>query len=125
MLRRGDPVLRAELPSPREPARKSRGVHQNEEHTRQHHHEVSEVVDWEGSSRCELLAAVSQLNLLILCAGGVLYDGEGHRYLALVQAAHDAGVPVFAYAVGAGPLNDPEERAIARSVLAGVTDLTV
>jgi polysaccharide pyruvyl transferase WcaK-like protein len=68
---------------------------------------------------------VSRLNLLILGGGGVLYDGEGHRYLALVEAAHDAGVPVFAYAVGAGPLNDPEQRAIARSVLAGVTDLTV
>ena len=97
----------------------------NEAHTRQHHHEVSDVVRWEAATRCELLAAVSQLNLLILGGGGVLYDGEGHRYLALVQAAHNAGVPVFAYAVGAGPLNDPEERAMVRGVLAGVRDLTV
>lgn len=97
----------------------------NEEHTRQHHQEAAEVVGWEGASRCELLAAMSQLNLLILGGGGVLYDGEGHRYLALVQAAHNAGVPVFAYAVGAGPLNDPEERAIVRKVLGGVRDLTV
>jgi polysaccharide pyruvyl transferase WcaK-like protein len=97
----------------------------NEEHTRQHHQEAAEVVGWEGASRCELLATVSRLNLLILGGGGVLYDGEGHRYLALVQAAHNAGVPVFAYAVGAGPLNDPEERAVVRKVLAGVRDLTV
>jgi polysaccharide pyruvyl transferase CsaB len=97
----------------------------NEEHTRQHHDGVSEVVGWEGLSRCEVSAAVSRLDLLILGGGGVLYDGEGHRYLALVQAADNAGVPVFAYAVGAGPLNDPEERAVVRSALAGVRDLTV
>jgi polysaccharide pyruvyl transferase CsaB len=97
----------------------------NKEHTRQHHREVAEVVGWEGLSRWELSAAVSRLNLLILGGGGVLYDGEGHRYLALVQTAHKTGVPVFAYAVGAGPLNDPEERAVVRSVLAGVRDLTV
>ena len=44
----------------------------NDEHTRQHHPEACEVVSWEGSSRCELLAAVSRLNLLIM--GGLRHE---------------------------------------------------
>jgi polysaccharide pyruvyl transferase CsaB len=96
----------------------------NVEHTRAHH-DIADVVAWENTDRRHTAAAVARLDLLVLGGGGVLYDGESHRYLRLVQAAHDAGVPVFVHAVGAGPLNDSDERATARAALAGVADLVV
>jgi polysaccharide pyruvyl transferase CsaB len=96
----------------------------NPEHTAAHHH-VHDVIGWEQEPRAHVAASVARLDLLVLGGGGVLYDTESHRYLQVVQAANDAGVPVFVYAVGAGPLHDPEERAVARRVLTRARDLVV
>ncbi|MEG3627926.1 polysaccharide pyruvyl transferase family protein [Streptomyces poriticola] len=97
----------------------------NAEHTRAHHREADEVVDWEGVSRSRVLGVLRRLDLLVLGGGGILYDGEARRYLRLVRAAQDRGVPTFAYAVGAGPLREAEDREAVRTVLADMADVVV
>ncbi|WP_309059100.1 polysaccharide pyruvyl transferase family protein, partial [Streptomyces sp.] len=64
----------------------------NAEHTRAHHDDADEVVDWEGVARSPVLEVLSGLDLLVLGGGGILYDGEARRYLRLVRAAQDRGV---------------------------------
>ncbi|MEV1081452.1 polysaccharide pyruvyl transferase family protein [Streptomyces sp. NPDC050211] len=97
----------------------------NAEHTRSHQREADEVVDWEGVPQKPVLDAVAGLNLLVLGGGGILYDGEARRYLRLVRAAHERGVPTFAYAIGAGPLREADDRESVRCVLPEMTDVVV
>ncbi|MEY9996418.1 polysaccharide pyruvyl transferase CsaB [Streptomyces sp. V4I8] len=97
----------------------------NAGHTRGHQPEADEVVDWEGVPQRPVLDALAGLDLLVLGGGGILYDGEARRYLRLVKAAHERGVPTFAYAVGAGPLREPDDRDAARTVLPGMTEVVV
>ena len=85
----------------------------------------AETVTWEGVGRGSVLEAVAELDLLILGGGGVLYDREARRYLQLVAAAQDRGIPTFGYALGAGPLQEPEDRAIVRTTLNRMTDIVV
>ncbi|WP_399142113.1 polysaccharide pyruvyl transferase family protein [Streptomyces sp. NBUA17] len=95
------------------------------EHTRAHHRDADEVVAWEGVPRNHVLDALPGLDLLVLGGGGILYDGEARRYLRLVRAAQLRKVPTFAYAVGAGPLTDAEDREAVRTVLAEMDDVVV
>ncbi|MFK0115629.1 polysaccharide pyruvyl transferase family protein [Streptomyces sp. NPDC090994] len=97
----------------------------NAEHTRAHHAEADEVVDWEGVSRNHVLDVLPRLDLLVLGGGGLLFDGEARRYLRLVRAAQDRDVPTFAYAIGAGPLREAEDREAVRTVLADMDDVVV
>ncbi|MFD5361206.1 polysaccharide pyruvyl transferase family protein [Streptomyces tendae] len=97
----------------------------NAEHTRVHHPDADEVVPWEGVSRNHVLDVLPGLDLLVLGGGGILYDGEARRYLRLVRAAQTRHVPTFAYAVGAGPLTDAEDRDAVRTVLAEMDDVVV
>ncbi|MER6088805.1 polysaccharide pyruvyl transferase family protein [Streptomyces bluensis] len=97
----------------------------NAAHTRTHHHDADEVVDWEGVSRNHVLDALTGLDLLVLGGGGILFDGEARRYLRLVRAAQEHGVRTFAYAVGAGPLREPDDREAVRTVLAEMDDVVV
>ncbi|MFJ8636376.1 polysaccharide pyruvyl transferase family protein [Streptomyces sp. NPDC093568] len=97
----------------------------NATHTRGHQPEADEVVDWEGVPQKPVLHALDGLDLLVLGGGGILYDGEARRYLRLVRAAHERGVPTFAYAVGAGPLREADDREAVRTVLAEMTEIVV
>lgn len=97
----------------------------NAAHTRSNHPEADEAVDWEGVPQKPVLDAVAGLDLLVLGGGGILYDGEARRYLRLVKAAHERGVPTFAYAVGAGPLREPDDREAVRTVLPEMTEVVV
>lgn len=97
----------------------------NAEHTRTHQREADEVVAWEGVPQKPVLDALAGLDLLVLGGGGILYDGEARRYLRLVNAAHERGVPTFAYAVGAGPLREADDRDAVRTVLPRMTDVVV
>ncbi|MGN9758224.1 polysaccharide pyruvyl transferase family protein [Streptomyces sp. SD31] len=97
----------------------------NADHTRSHQWEADEVVDWEGVPQKPVLDALAGLDLLVLGGGGILYDGEARRYLRLVKAAHERGVPTFAYAVGAGPLRDADDREAVRTVLPEMTEIVV
>ncbi len=95
------------------------------EHTRAHQPEADEVVDWEGVPQKPVLDALGGLDLLVLGGGGILYDGEARRYLRLVRAAQERGVRTLAYAVGAGPLREPDDREAVRSVLPAMDEVVV
>ncbi|MCX4705983.1 polysaccharide pyruvyl transferase family protein [Streptomyces sp. NBC_01373] len=95
------------------------------EHTRLHHRGVDEVVNWEGVAQSQVLDALSGLDLLVMGGGGILYDGEARRYLRVVRAAQSRGVRTFAYAVGAGPLREAEDREAVRDVLPKMDDVVV
>jgi polysaccharide pyruvyl transferase CsaB len=97
----------------------------NAEHTRAHHRSADQVLDWEGVSLNHVLDTLASLDLLVLGGGGILYDGEARRYLRLVRAAQERGVRTFAYAVGAGPLREPDDREAVRNVLAAMDDVVV
>jgi polysaccharide pyruvyl transferase CsaB len=97
----------------------------NPEETKRRHPRVAEVIAWEGTARAEVSAAMSKVDLLVLGGGGILYDGEAQRYLRVVEAARNRGIPVFVYAVGAGPLTDPDARAAVTRGLSDVSDLVV
>lgn len=94
-------------------------------HTRAHSGDADEVAGWEGVAQGAVLEVLSGLDLLVLGGGGILYDGEARRYLRLVRAAQTRSVPTFAYAVGAGPLTDSEDRDAVRTVLADMDDVVV
>ncbi|MFF4351036.1 polysaccharide pyruvyl transferase family protein [Streptomyces sp. NPDC001530] len=97
----------------------------NPAHTKAHHTCADHVTGWEGISQQQIRESLSGLDLLVLGGGGILYDGEARRYLRLVGAAQDLGVRTFAYAVGAGPLHDAEDREAVRTVLAEMGDVVV
>ncbi|TCB96449.1 polysaccharide pyruvyl transferase [Micromonospora zingiberis] len=96
----------------------------NPEHTRQSHPDV-EAVPWEGVSRTDSALVLSQLDLLILGGGGILYDKEARRYLRVVRVAQERGLPLLTYAVGVGPLSEMVDTGMVRETLAGATQVTV
>ncbi|RJL24863.1 polysaccharide pyruvyl transferase [Bailinhaonella thermotolerans] len=96
----------------------------NPEHTRVSH-SVSAVVPWQGVSRDRTLAEVRELDLLMLGGGGVLFDQDARLYARVVRTAQDSGVPTFAYAIGVGPLSEPEDRNAAREAVEEMTDVVV
>ncbi|MFF9021471.1 polysaccharide pyruvyl transferase family protein [Streptomyces eurythermus] len=96
----------------------------NPAHTRSVHPDV-EVVGWEGVCREEVSEPLRRLNVLVLGGGGILYDTEARRYLRLAGTAQSLGVPVFTYAVGAGPLTDGTDCAYVRAVLSDAVEVTV
>jgi polysaccharide pyruvyl transferase CsaB len=95
------------------------------EHTRAHQSEADEVVGWEGVPQKCVLDVLAGLDLLVLGGGGILYDGEARRYLRLVGAAQARGVPSFAYAIGAGPLREADDREAVRKVLPAMDEVVV
>ncbi|MFF5205858.1 polysaccharide pyruvyl transferase family protein [Streptosporangium sp. NPDC000396] len=94
------------------------------DHTRVHHEGV-EVVGWEGMSREPVSQIISRLDILILGGGGILYDTEARRYLRVVRLAQEQNVPVFTYALGAGPLTDRLDCSMTRDTLTAAAKITV
>jgi polysaccharide pyruvyl transferase CsaB len=93
-------------------------------HTRLHH-PVDRVIDARSGRRDAVNEELGQLDLLLFGGGGLLYDGEARIYLRDVRAAQDRGVPTVAYALGAGPLTLPEDRACVREVVSAMDRVTV
>lgn len=96
----------------------------NPEHTKRAHPSV-EAVLWEGVSRNDSARTMERLDLLVLGGGGILYDTEARRYLRLVLSAQEHGLPVFTYAVGAGPLTEEADCEMVRAALGAATEVTV
>ncbi|GGU92671.1 hypothetical protein GCM10010260_29250 [Streptomyces filipinensis] len=93
-------------------------------HTRRVHPDV-EVAGWEGLCREGVSAYLRRLSALVLGGGGILYDTEARRCLRMARTAQDLDVPVFTYAVGAGPLTDEVDCARVRPVLSDAVEVTV
>ena len=96
----------------------------DEDDTRQRH-PVEHVVPIRKLTRDEARAEVERLDLLILGGGGILYDGEGEAYLREVMLAHEIGVPVIVYAIGAGPLMGSATQQLVRETLNRAALVTV
>ncbi|HTJ34407.1 MAG TPA: polysaccharide pyruvyl transferase family protein [Dactylosporangium sp.] len=94
------------------------------EHTAKEHPGVT-VAPWEGVSRDRTADVLSRLDLLVVGGGGILYDTEARRYLRVVRTAQEQRVPVFTYAIGAGPLTEDLDCAMVRDVLGAATEVTV
>ncbi len=88
-------------------------------------HNVERVVPVRKLSRAEVAPEVQNLDLLLLGGGGILYDADARIYLREVMLAHEKRVPVMAYAIGAGPLNDPGAQAAVRDALKDAVAVTV
>src|SRR3954466_2970863 len=88
-------------------------------------HGVDHAVPVRKLSRAEVQPEVERLDLLIFGGGGILYDAAARLYLREVGIAKEKGVPVMLYAVGAGPLNDPEVQVAVRECLEHVDTVTV
>jgi polysaccharide pyruvyl transferase CsaB len=96
----------------------------NPAHTAVAHPDV-EAVPWEGVSRTDSALVLSQLDLLILGGGGILYDKEARRYLRVVRVAQERGLPLLTYAVGVGPLTETVDTGMVRETLGGAVQVTV
>jgi polysaccharide pyruvyl transferase CsaB len=88
-------------------------------------HGVERAVPVRKLSRAEVLPEVERLDLLILGGGGILYDADARTYLREVQLAREKRVPVFVYAVGAGPLTHAAAQAAVRESLGDAEVVTV
>jgi polysaccharide pyruvyl transferase CsaB len=108
----------------RRPDARIRVFSRHPEHTVLSHPDV-EVACWEGLSTDGAMDLLHGLDLLVLGGGGILYDTEARRYLRLIRLAQDRRIPVFTYAVGAGPLTEAADCAIVCDVLGAATEVTV
>jgi polysaccharide pyruvyl transferase CsaB len=88
-------------------------------------HGVARALEPRTLTRDEAREEVARLDLLVLGGGGILFDAGVEAYLREVGLAHELGVPVFVYAVSAGPLVEPTARALVRDTLNGASVITV
>jgi len=88
-------------------------------------HQVERAVPVRKLSRAEVAPEVERLDVLVLGGGGILYDADARTYLREVSIAHDKNVPVFVYAIGAGPLTHAAAQAAVRDCLKDAQVVTV
>ncbi len=91
----------------------------------QRRHKVERAIPVRALSRDEILPEIKRLDLFILGGGGILFDGEVKQYLREVIFAHEAGVPVMVYGVGAGPLHNPANQDMVKTAFAKAAIITV
>lgn len=73
----------------------------------------------------DVLEELRNLDLFILGGGGILYDGATENFLRHVNWAKELGKPVMIYAIGAGPLKNPESKQLVVEALNKVDLITV
>jgi polysaccharide pyruvyl transferase WcaK-like protein len=80
-------------------------------------HDVERALLVRELSRAEVTEEIGGLDLFILGGGGLLYNGEARHYVRELQIAREFGIPAMTWALGAGPLDDREDRSAVRRVL--------
>jgi polysaccharide pyruvyl transferase CsaB len=88
-------------------------------------HGVERAVPVRDLIRSEVCREIKSLDLFILGGGGILFDAEAETYLREVMLAHEFGVPVMIYAVGAGPLKERNPQKMVREALNQAAVITV
>jgi polysaccharide pyruvyl transferase CsaB len=88
-------------------------------------HGVERALQVRGLTRDEARAEVERHDVLVLGGGGILYDSAVEAYLREVILAHEVGVPVFVYAISAGPLTHAAARTLVREGLNAAAVITV
>lgn len=88
-------------------------------------HNVDKVLDPHKLSNRELQEEIQGLDIFVLGGGGILYDKIVEYYLRPVEIANEANIPVFVYAISAGPLTDPSSKKLVARVLNNVYMITV
>lgn len=88
-------------------------------------HRVERAVATRDLSRDELVPLIDALDVLVVGGGGILFDAEARMFLREAALAHELGVPLMAYAIGAGPLRDPAAQAVVRECLNRAAVITV
>ena len=89
-------------------------------------HNVEHALPVRSLTRKEITPEVQKRDLLVLGGGGILYDGDAQTYLREVFLAHELEIPVFLYAISAGPLTVPaSRRAVAEALNAATSPITV
>ncbi len=88
-------------------------------------HAVERAVAARQLPRTELAEEIQRLDLFILGGGGILFDGEASNFLRLAQMACEASIPTMTWAIGVGPLQDRDERAMVLDVLNNANLVTV
>ena len=80
-------------------------------------HAVERAINARAQTRREITPVIRDLDLLVLGGGGILYDGEAEACLREVVIANELEIPVFVYAVSAGPLATQLSRRAVREAL--------
>jgi len=88
-------------------------------------HKVEHAVPVRDMTRQEIAREIARLDLFVLGGGGILYDSDVDTYLREVWVAHERGVPVFVYAISAGPLTLTGPRRAVRDALSKAAVITV
>lgn len=88
-------------------------------------HGVNHSLDIRKRSRNEIRHMIESLDVFILGGGGILYDNAAELFLREVEMANEAEVPVFVYAISAGPLNKHFNRKLVANTLNQVKLITV
>ncbi len=88
-------------------------------------HRVEHAVPVRQLTRAEARAEIERLDVFVLGGGGILYDNEAEKYLREVFLAYEARIPVFVYAISAGPLHHGSTRSAVRDALNNAAIITV
>ena len=88
-------------------------------------HRVERAIPVRELTRKEIAPEIQDLDVFILGGGGILYDRDVDGYLREVLLAHELGVPVFVYAISAGPLSTSEARRKVETALSAATIVSV
>lgn len=80
-------------------------------------HAVDRAVAVRDMTRDEIIPEIERLDAFILGGGGILFDAEAQLFLREAILAEERGVPVFVYAVSAGPLKDAAARQLVKDCL--------
>jgi len=80
-------------------------------------HQVEHSIAPRSLTRREMTEELRRVDLLIVGGGGILYDRDAEEYMREVALANELNVPVFVYAISAGPLTRLSARHAVRDAL--------